>query len=95
MENNQNMPPKPDNYLVWAILSTIFCCLATGIASIIYSSKVNEAYAQGDYDGALRASKNAKMWALIGAGFSLLIWIIYFAIFGFAILGGLANAGSY
>ncbi|WP_417935251.1 CD225/dispanin family protein [Flagellimonas maritima] len=33
------MPPKPDNYLVWAILSTIFCCIGTGIASIIYASK--------------------------------------------------------
>lgn len=95
MENNSGMPPKPDNYLMWAILSTLFCCIATGIASIIYASKVNEAYARGEYEEALRASKNAKMWALIGAGFSVLIWIIYFAIFGFAILGGLANAGSY
>lgn len=95
MENSSNMPPKPDNYLVWAILSTIFCCIATGIASIIYASKVNEAYARGEYEEAQKASKNAKMWALIGLGFAAVIWIIYFAIFGFAIAGGLANAGSY
>ncbi len=90
-----NMPPKPDNYLVWAILSTIFCCIGTGIASIIYASKVNEAYARGEYEEAIKASKNAKMWALIGAGLSLLIWIVYFAIFGLAFFSGMANSGSY
>lgn len=95
MENNQNMPPKPSNYMVLAILSTIFCCLATGIASIIYASKVNEHYAKGDYAEAEKASKNAKMWGLIGVGLSALIWIIYVAIFGFAFLGALTNAGSY
>lgn len=92
MENNQNMPPKPNNYMVLAILSTIFCCIATWIASIIYASKVNEHYARGDYAEAESASKNAKMWGLIGVGAAALIWIVYFAFFGFAILGGLANA---
>ncbi|WP_136467262.1 CD225/dispanin family protein [Flagellimonas onchidii] len=95
MENQSNMPPKPNNYLVWAILSTVFCCLATGIASIVYASKVNEAYARGEYEEAQKASKNAKTWALVGAGLSVLIWVIYFAIFGFAFLGAMANAGSY
>ncbi|MER3376452.1 MAG: CD225/dispanin family protein [Allomuricauda sp.] len=95
MENNQNMPPKPNNYMVLAILSTIFCCIATGIASIIYASKVNEHYARGEYAEAQSASKNAKMWALIGLGAAALIWIVYFAIFGLAIFGSLANAGNY
>ncbi|MEZ4809166.1 MAG: CD225/dispanin family protein [Allomuricauda sp.] len=95
MENNQNMPPKPSNYMVLAILSTIFCCLATGIASIIYASKVNEHYAKGDYAEAERASKNAKMWGLIGVGLAALVWIIYVAIFGFAFLGALTSASSY
>lgn len=91
MNDTSNMPRKPDNYLVWAILSTVFCCLATGIASIIYASKVNEYYARGEYEEALRASKNAKMWALIGAGLSLAIWVIYIAIFGLAFFGAMAN----
>ncbi len=91
MDNNTNQPPKPDNYLVWAILSTVFCCLATGIASIIYASKVNEAYAKGEYEEAIQASKNAKMWALVGAGISVAFWIVYLAIFGFAIFGAMAN----
>ena len=33
--------PKPDNWLVWAILSTILCCLPLGIVSIIYATKVD------------------------------------------------------
>ncbi|MFD2101084.1 CD225/dispanin family protein [Flagellimonas iocasae] len=92
MENNQNMPPKPSNYMVLAILSTLFCCIPTGIASIIYASKVNEHYARSEYAEAETASKNAKMWGLIGVGAAALIWIVYFVFFGFAILGGLANA---
>ena len=91
MEQHGNLPPKPDNYLVWAILSTIFCCIPTGIASIIFASRVNEAYARGEYDEALRASKNAKTWALVGAGLSILLWVIYLAIFGFAFLGALSS----
>lgn len=93
MENNSGLPPKPDNYLVWAILSTIFCCLPTGIASIIYASKVNEAYARGEYEEAAKASKNAKMWAMIGGGFGLVIILIYFLFFGFAIFASAADAG--
>lgn len=88
---NTNIPPKPDNYLVWAILSTIFCCIPTGIASIIFASKVNEAYARGEYDEALRASRNAKTWALVGAGLFILICVIYVAIFGFAFLGAMSS----
>ncbi len=91
MDQGMNQPPKPDNYLVWAILSTIFCCIPTGIASIIYASKVNEAYARGEYDEAQRASKNARTWALVGVGASLLIWVVYLAIFGFAFFGAMAS----
>ena len=41
-------PPMPDNYLVWAILSTVLCCVPFGIVSIIQSSKVSSAYAVCD-----------------------------------------------
>lgn len=56
-------PPKPDNYLVWAILTTLFCCLPFGIVSIVYSSKVDTLYSSGDYVNAQQASDNAKKWA--------------------------------
>ena len=41
-------PPKPNNHLAWAILSTIFCCLPLGIVSIVYSSKVDGLYNAGE-----------------------------------------------
>ena len=44
--------PKPDNYLVWAILSTLFCCLPLGIASIVFAAQVDGKYNSGDYAGA-------------------------------------------
>jgi len=91
MENNTNIPAKPNNYLVWAILSTVFCCLVTGIVSIVYSSKVNEAYAGGNYEEAIKASKTAKMWLFIGLGISLLFWVVYIAIFGLAFFVAMSN----
>ena len=57
----------PDNYLVWAILTTLFCCLPTGIVSIVYSTKVSGLWTQGQYAEAQTASDNAKKWAIISA----------------------------
>lgn len=58
---------EPDNYLVWAILTTVMCCLPFGIVSIVYSTKVSGLWAQGRYAEAQAASANAKKWAIIGA----------------------------
>ncbi|MBT0566312.1 CD225/dispanin family protein [Williamsia sp. CHRR-6] len=57
----------PENYLVWAILCTVLCCLPLGIVSIIKSNSVNTLWAQGDQMGAARASEEAKKWAMWGA----------------------------
>ena len=61
------------NYLVFAILVTVFCCLPTGIAAIIYAAQVNTRLQAGDIAGAQQASKNAKMWVLISVGVGLLL----------------------
>jgi Interferon-induced transmembrane protein len=58
---------EPDNYLVWAILSTVLCCIPFGIVSIVYSTKVSSLWAQGQYNEAQEAANNAKKWAIIGA----------------------------
>ena len=71
--NQQGAPAgnKPDNYLVWAILCTIFCCslfsLPFGIASIVNASKVESAWNSGNYAEAQKASENAKKFAIICA----------------------------
>lgn len=70
-------PPKPDNYLVWAILSTICCCLPFGIVSIVYAAKVNGLYMGGQYAAAQEASGNAKKWAIIAAIVGAVVNIAY------------------
>ena len=70
-------PMKPDNYLVWAILCTILCCLPLGIVSIIYSSKVDGLYNSGDFAGAEDASKKAKNYAMWGAIISAIVIVLY------------------
>jgi len=71
---SQNVP----NYLPQAILTTIFCCLPFGIVAIVYAAQVNSKLAAGDYEGALSASKSAKLWSWISFGSGLAIVVIYF-----------------
>ena len=63
---------KPNNYLVWAILSTILCCLPLGIASIVFASRVNSRWNAGDVAGAREASDKAKKFAIASAVLGLL-----------------------
>ena len=57
--------PLPDNHLVWAILSTVCCCLPFGIVAIIKSMQVNDFYNSGNYEQALIAADEAKNWCII------------------------------
>ena len=70
-------PQKPDNYMVWAILSTLFCCLPLGIASILSASKVNQLYRAGNYQEAQKSSDMAKKLAIISAVVGLVVNAIY------------------
>lgn len=85
-------PPKPDNYLVWAILSTLFCCLPLGIVSIVFSSKVDGQYNAGDYMGAQDSANKAKNFAMWGAIIGVVGLIIYISLVVFAgFAGAFAN----
>ncbi|MFI0355839.1 CD225/dispanin family protein [Actinomadura sp. 9N407] len=72
----QASPPPPNN-LVWAILTTIFCCLPAGVVSIVFAAQVNSKWQAGDYQGAMSASKNAKTWAIVAAVAGLIFSAIY------------------
>jgi hypothetical protein len=63
--------PNVPNYLVQAILCTLCCCLPLGIVAIVYAAQVNGKQQSGDYQGALAASKNAKLWCWIAFGLGL------------------------
>ncbi|HQX92825.1 MAG TPA: CD225/dispanin family protein [Thermomonas sp.] len=89
---NTNGPVVPNN-LVWAILTTLFCCLPLGIVSIVFASKVDGLRAAGDIAGAWEASRKAKTWAIwsaLSGPVLILIWIMFFG--GLAMLGALSGA---
>lgn len=76
--------------LVWAILSTLFCCLPLGIVSIVFAAQVNGKLAAGDLAGARESSENAKKFAMWGAIVSVVAIALYFIlVFGLGIGGGL------
>ena len=81
--------PQPENYLVWSILSTVFCCLPLGIVSIVFSAQVSSKWQMGDQAGALESSRKAKQFALwstiIGAVLIVLIIVFYVVVFVVAI----------
>ena len=91
---SQNQPQAPGvssqhvhvpNYLVQAILVTLFCCLPFGIVAIIFAAQVNGKLQAGDVSGAIESSRKAKMWSWISFGIGIGIALIYVAIalFGF------------
>ncbi|MDE6402214.1 MAG: CD225/dispanin family protein [Muribaculaceae bacterium] len=84
-----NTPPKfrastttvtsscPETYMVWSILATVLCCLPAGVVSVIYSSKVDSLWRNGQYNEARDASNKAKLWCIISAGVGIIVWFIW------------------
>lgn len=87
-EMNQTLPEKPNNHMVMAIVSTVLSVvtcsffyvvpIAAGIVSIVFASQVNSKYNSGDYEGAEKSSKYAKIaWIIaIVAVVGILIYTI-------------------
>lgn len=70
------VPANIDNHMVFAILTTLFCCLPLGVVSIVYASQVNGKIQVGDYAGAITAANNAKTWCWVSLGSGILIAIV-------------------
>jgi len=79
-------PGAIPNHLAWAIVSTILatclCCPLglLGIVAIVFSSKVNNLLAQGDFAGAQRASDTARTWCWVATALAIvgLIFSVWF-----------------
>jgi hypothetical protein len=65
---------------VWAILTTLFCCLPFGIVSIVYAARVDSKYNAGDLAGSREASDSARKWAIVSAVSSLVLIALWFGI---------------
>ncbi|MDT0164379.1 CD225/dispanin family protein [Actinotalea sp. AC32] len=85
--------PPPPNHLVWAILTTVLCCLPLGVVSIVFSTQVNTKWAQGDQAGAQVASQRAKTWAIASAVVGLVFAIGYIALVTSGVVAGLDTTG--
>jgi Interferon-induced transmembrane protein/zinc-ribbon domain len=77
------------NYLVFAILATVFCCLPTGIPAIIFAAQVNGKLQAGDVAGAQAASNNAKIWCWVSFGLGLASVGVSILLFMLGVLGSL------
>ncbi len=88
----------PPNYLVWAILSTLFCCLPLGIASIVFAAQVNSKWSMGDVAGAQDSSEKARkfaLWATIAGVVVLALYIVVIVLFGTLSLTAGSTTGDY
>ena len=80
---NSGQPVKPVSgtpYMIFAIITTLFCCLPLGIAAIVFASKINPLQKAGDYAGAQEEAKKAKLATIIGMVFGGIVSIIYIGI---------------
>ncbi|MCL7715365.1 CD225/dispanin family protein [Stenotrophomonas mori] len=91
--NTVNTASPVPNHLAWSIIATVLatclCCPLglVGIVAIVFSSKVNSLLAQGDLEGAQRASNTAKTWCWVATGLAivgLLFNLVYFSMGGAA-----------
>jgi Interferon-induced transmembrane protein len=88
------------NYLVWAIVATVFatlstmfacCCiplgLPSGIAAIVYALRVNKFLETGEISSAEQASKSAKLWTWVTTVIAILFGILVVASFVLQTMG--------
>ena|SRR5208283_4485109 len=80
----------PNNYLVWSILVTLFCCLPFGIVAIVKSSQVNGLWAQGRYAEAQASADSAKKWVI----WSAIIGVVAGIIYGILMASGALNTNT-
>jgi heme/copper-type cytochrome/quinol oxidase subunit 2 len=72
----------------------VLCCLPAGIVSIVYSTKVSGLWAQGRYQEAQDASRNAKKWAIISAIVGAVVIVVSIILYVVLIAVAVSNAPS-
>ncbi|WP_062202417.1 CD225/dispanin family protein [Demequina salsinemoris] len=80
-------PQPPNNNLVWAILTTVLCCLPLGIVAIVKAAEVNSKWQAGDYAGAQASAEAAKKWSIwsaVAAAIVAVLYILFFVVLGAA-----------
>ena len=65
----------PD-YLVWAVLETLFCCLPFGAIAIVYAVGANSEKSNGNYALARKKARSAERWLICGFVFGLIAFVL-------------------
>lgn len=74
-QKDKSMPPISMVGYAWIV--TIFCCLPTGIAALVYAYRSRKAWHKGDNALAHELNRSAKMWT----GISFFIGLIGYGLF--------------
>jgi Interferon-induced transmembrane protein. len=77
--------------MIPAIIS-LFCCWPLAIVAIIFAAQVNGKVAAGDMQGAMDASKKAKLFSYISIGVGLGLGLIYVILMALGV--GLSAIGN-
>jgi hypothetical protein len=72
---------KPDNNLLWAVLSLLFFW-PLGVTAIYYATRVNGRWTAGDHAGAQYAAERAKKFAIASVVVGLIALTFVFAMGG-------------
>lgn len=79
-QENVDAEPMPSTYMIWSVLSTVFCCFIPGIVAIVFSSQVSSRYYSGDIEGSKRASRRAEIWIIVSFILGVLSSTLYIPI---------------
>lgn len=89
IEMQEIINEKPDNFLPWAIVSTVLCCLPFGIVAIVYASKVDTLWYAQKQAEAVHAAKQARTWTFVSIGTGLFFVLMYIFFMGTVLSLGL------
>lgn len=93
-ETKKEIMEKPNNHMALSIVSTILSvcsiwCLGLilGIIAIVMSSQSTSKFTNGDYNGAVKSAKTAKILSLISLALTVIGLVAYY--FFFKEVGGI------
>lgn len=71
-QGNYNNPTtngkeQPKTWYLESILATILCCLPVGVIAILNANRVEDRFKAGDFQGAQKASDEAKKYIIIAS----------------------------
>lgn len=80
-KRNNQFNSRPNDYLFWSILNTIFCSLIFGSIAVYMSIKIRENKNAGDFTKAEKNSRKALVLNIVATSFGFIGTIIFFVIF--------------